>query len=148
MAAHLKISKKSIVWHIKIDSLTALRMKWGQNEEKYYWLIFSSLELYWADLGAHLKISLKVYIVAHQNWKFDCSMNEIGSKWGKKLQAHSVGTVLSDSHLVACHYGSQRFTSGGLYEFSNDLWKHSINLSPVNWGILPRLYFVLHWYQV
>ena len=25
---------KSIVWHIKIDSLTALWIKWGQNEEK------------------------------------------------------------------------------------------------------------------
>ena len=29
-----KFHLKSIVWHIKIDSLTALWIKWGQNEEK------------------------------------------------------------------------------------------------------------------
>ena len=82
-----KFHEKYIVWHVKIDRLTAIWIKWGQNQEKYYRLIFSSSKLYWADLGSHLKISWKIRSVAHQNRLFDCTMNDIRSKWRKILPA-------------------------------------------------------------
>ena len=71
---------KSIVWHIKIDSLIAPWMKWGQNEEKCYRLIFSSLELDWADLGAHFKNFILNMVVIYQNRSFSWTINKMGSE--------------------------------------------------------------------
>ena len=58
-----KFHLKSLVWHIKIDSLTALWIKWRQKEEK---ILPANFQPNWVVLGAHFKVSYSIY----QNWSF------------------------------------------------------------------------------
>ena len=75
-----KFHTKDIVWHIKIDSLTAFWIKWCQNGEKHYRLICSSLVLNWAVLELVLKFHIPYWL-----WyiKID-HFHDLSIKWGQK----------------------------------------------------------------
>ena len=84
-----KFHLKSIVRHIKINSLTALWIKWGQKEEKIlpgsFSAHLSSIESFW---GAHFKISYSISVAIYQNWSFSWIINKKGSEVEKIVAAH------------------------------------------------------------
>jgi len=57
-------------------------------KKQCYRLIFSSLELDWADLGAHFKNFILNMVVTYQNRSFSWTNNKMGSEVEKIVRAH------------------------------------------------------------
>ena len=105
MGPHLKFHLKFIVWHIKIDILTALWIKWDQNEEKFYRLIFSSIESFWSSF----KISYSILVMIYQNRSFSWSINDTLRKYVEiecfwSCQLGKTSKIVGNSFYVIVYY--------------------------------------------